>query len=206
MSIRLSFNDSDRLLIARLNGRGNAIIEALSTKLTALMLRLQQHIVRDKLSGQVLHHRSGKLAGSIVAYPAQAEGSLLVGKVEGASGPAFYGQVHEMGGRGAYDIYPKNKKALAFFSDKWAKVQGGMMLRTSPVLHGRQIRLQMRTGGVRQRAAAVGAFHGQGGFVVKHVHHPPALKRSYMATAAEEMRSQIVEDLGLAMRGASRAA
>lgn len=192
MTVRLSFGDSDRQLIAQLNGKGTAIIQALTSKLTNLMLRLQQHIVRDKLSGQVLHHRTGKLASSIVAYPAQAEGSQLVGKVEGASGPAFYGQVHERGGRGPYEIRPVNKKALAFFPQGYSQVEGGRQI----------LRGMKQMGNLKRRGAAIAKFQEAGGIVVKHVTHPPLPKRSFMATGLEDMHAQIVEELRLALRGA----
>ena len=191
MSIRLSFNDTDRLLIARLNGKGTVMVQALASRLTQLMLKLQQHIVRDKLSGQVLHRRSGMLAGSIVAYPAQAQGSMIIGKVEGASGPAWYGQVHELGGRGAYDIYPKNKKALAFFPQGYSAVPGGRLM----------LRGMKQTSNLKRRGGAIAAFHGAGGVVVKSVHHPPLPKRSFMVTSQEEYRGMIVEELRLAVHG-----
>ncbi len=190
MTIRLSFNDTDRLAIAQLNGKGNAIVQALAGKLTYLMLQLQQHIVRDKLSGQVLHHRSGKLAGSIVAYPTEAQGSQLAGKVEGAGGPAWYGQVHELGGRGPYDIYPVNKKALAFFPQGYSAVEGGRQI----------LRGMLQTSNLRRRESAIASFRGSGGVVVKHVHHPPLPKRSFMVSGMEDMRPQIVSGLEQAMR------
>jgi hypothetical protein len=97
-----------------LRGKFPAVMEALARRMTYLALRLQQKIVTEKLSGQVLAHRSGKLAGSIVAYPAEEVGTRLVARVEGATPPAQYGIVHEFGGAKTYVINPVNKKALRF--------------------------------------------------------------------------------------------
>jgi len=72
---------------------------------------LQAHIVRDKLSGQVLHRRSGRLSRSIHSAPARAEGGNVIGKV-GTN--VVYAPVHEFGAT----IRAKRAKYLRF------KVQG----------------------------------------------------------------------------------
>ena len=113
--IRLTFNNTDKLVVNWVQSKGNQLIDALQNKMSYLMILLQQKIVREKLSGQVLKHRSGKLAGSIVAYPATLEEGEIIGKVEGAGGPAWYGRVHEFGGSSSYPIVAVNKKALHFF-------------------------------------------------------------------------------------------
>jgi hypothetical protein len=96
--IRLSFNGSDQNVLNTLQQKGPRIVEVLAQKITYLNLKLQAHIVAEKLSGQVLNHRSGRLAGSVVAQPTVAEGTSLVGQVTAASGPAWYGRLHEYGG------------------------------------------------------------------------------------------------------------
>jgi hypothetical protein len=62
------------------------------------MLQLQAKVVGEKLQGQVLQHRTGKLSASIRAIPVTQEGGVIVGIVEGGGGPAFYGRIHEYGG------------------------------------------------------------------------------------------------------------
>jgi phage gpG-like protein len=96
--LQLSFNETDQRVLVALRAKGPQIVQALLVKMNALMLRLQAKIVGEKLQGQVLHHRTGKLAGSIRAIPAVLEGTMIVGAVEGAGGPAFYGRIHEFGG------------------------------------------------------------------------------------------------------------
>src|ERR1039458_2287005 len=99
MITRLSFADgSDRSVPANIRGKLPIMISALADRLTWGMLRLQQKVQGEKLQGQVLHHRSGRLAASINAKPTTQEGSRLIGTVEGAGGPAWYGQLHETGG------------------------------------------------------------------------------------------------------------
>lgn len=95
--IQLGFDGSDIRVQTILREKSGEIVAALLPAGDALMIRLQAHIVRDKLQGQVLHHRSGKLSASIRPIPGHAEGDHLVWAVEGAGGPAFYGKYHEMG-------------------------------------------------------------------------------------------------------------
>lgn len=117
--IRLSFNNSDERLVQNLREKGPRILAAAKTKMDGLMISLQAKIVGEKLSGQVLNRRTGKLSNSIRALPSDIEsnfqGESIVGHVEGGGGPAFYGRVQEFGGDHAYDIVPINAKALHFF-------------------------------------------------------------------------------------------
>ena len=93
-----------------------AIMTALADRVSLLMLKLQAHIVTEHLSGRPpgLNQISGRLAGSIRAIPSEIQGEQIVGSVEGAGGPAWYGAVHEFGGTRAYQILPVNAKALRF--------------------------------------------------------------------------------------------
>src|SRR5262249_49443671 len=68
-----------------------------------------------KLSGQVLHRRTGLLAGSVRVIPTQLRGTVLSGAVEGAGGPAFYGSIHEFG-CGPFEVFAVNARALHFVS------------------------------------------------------------------------------------------
>ena len=190
MTVKMSLGTSAKDTSEWLIGRGSMFVEALTNKLTFLMLKLQQHIVKDKLSGQVLSRRSGKLANSIVAYPATVEGEQLIGRVQGASGPAFYGRYHEFGGKGYYDIYPKNKLALAFFPMGASNVPGGKQI----------LRGMSQMSNLKRRASSITKFAGAGGVVVKHVHHPPLPQRSFMASSAADMREQIINELNLVLR------
>lgn len=100
--ISLSFNDSDAKVVAKLRERAPLIVSAVMRKMDELMLRLQAKIVGEKLSGQVLKRRTGKLSNSIRAIPAVIEanfqGDSIRGAVEGGGGPAWYGRIHEFGG------------------------------------------------------------------------------------------------------------
>ena len=118
----------DEKMVAFIEGRGPKIVQALARKMESLMLRLQQHIVADKLSGQVLNQRTGKLIGSIRVLPVVTETASITGAVEGAGGPAFYGKFHEYGTTDSYRIVPVKKLALAF-------MLGGKQVIVRSVLH-----------------------------------------------------------------------
>lgn len=86
----------------QIRGTTDRILGAMMDTMNELMLRLQQEIVGEKLHGQVLKQRTGKLAASIRAMPTVQEGTDLVGAVEGGGGVAWYGKLHEFG-FGPYD-------------------------------------------------------------------------------------------------------
>jgi hypothetical protein len=96
--LTFSFNSTDVRVVASLREKGPRIIQAVAQKMEQLMIQLQAKIVGGKLQGQVLHHRTGKLANSIRVIPVTQSGSSIVGMVEGGGGPAFYGRIHEYGG------------------------------------------------------------------------------------------------------------
>ena len=185
MSVKFTFGGTDARVIAWLHGKGQTIVAAIASRLTLLMLKLEQHIVRDKLSGQVLQRRTGKLGGSIHAMPTEAQGTTLIGQVVGASGPAWYGRVHEYGGKAAYDIFPIRGKALAFFPQGYSQVSGGRQI----------LRGMKQTTNLQRRSKAIIDFGAAGGVVVKSVHHPPLPMRAFMRPASAEMREQIVQEL-----------
>lgn len=96
MFIRFSADAS--LVGPFLEEKYSTIVLALTNKLNAINYALQSKIVDTKLSGQVLEHRSGKLAGSIRVNEATNDGTTIQGGVQGGGGPAFYGKYHEYGG------------------------------------------------------------------------------------------------------------
>ncbi len=113
--LRIFFqNDSANRLNATIRGLLPKITEAIRKRLDELDAKLQRKIQTEKLSGQVLHHRTGKLINSIRMIPAKVAGPKVAGYVEGGGGPAWYGKIHEYGTDRAYEIVPVNKKALAF--------------------------------------------------------------------------------------------
>jgi hypothetical protein len=115
--LNISFkNNSDQRFIEALRSKPSRAIAVLQTKLNALLFQLSSYIVGQKLSAQVLHRRTGVLAGSVRAIPAHLEGTKLVGAVQAGGGPAFYGRVHEYGGPRAYQIIAVKARALAFLS------------------------------------------------------------------------------------------
>ena len=87
------------------------------TKLNALLLQLQSHIIGQKLSGQVLQRRTGMLASSVRVIPAKFSGTKIVGAIEAGRSAALYAGVHEYGGSHAYQILSVKARALSFVLD-----------------------------------------------------------------------------------------
>ena len=119
--IRAELNPMDE---KRLAEKQPKMMLALQARLNRLLLELQAKIVGEKLQGEVLQHRSGKLGKSIVIDPANGAmivGNEVIGSVIGATPPAGYGAVHERGGKAEYEIVPVSRKVLMFYASGGAK-------------------------------------------------------------------------------------
>jgi phage gpG-like protein len=105
----------DTELIAKIDDAPNSVRRELTREITAIVLLLEGHIKNDKLSGQVLHVRSGDLRRSVHAVlPVTQTATGVTGKVA-QSGDVKYGAIHEFGGKTpAHVIEAKNAKALHF--------------------------------------------------------------------------------------------
>src|SRR5208337_347526 len=103
--LRIDFEGSDQRLVAYIRSRMPELREALRIKMQGLMLLLQSRIVGSKLSGQVLHHRTGKLIDSIRLNPSEATATEneVTGGVQGAGAVAWYGKVWEETGWKAHE-------------------------------------------------------------------------------------------------------
>lgn len=192
--ITISFNSTDQRLVAALRAKLPAVRNQLADTLDRLMLELQRR-VQQKLSGQVLEHRSGKLIGSVEKRPLEKTDQAISGRVTSSGGPAFYGRIQEKGGTRTYDILPKNKKALAFFPG--GSVGGSIAGSNVPFVPGKPVvrGLYFRSGKTRGelKPAKYGTFSSLGGIVVRKVVHPPLPARPFMSTSLSEMQSEIVE-------------
>jgi len=73
--------------------------------------------VEEKLSGEVLERRSGKLADSVNIIPAVQDGTAIVGGVTAAGGEAFYGIFQELGVEHPWEIMVVDMKALHFLAE-----------------------------------------------------------------------------------------
>ena len=204
--IRISFNGSDERLIASMKARGPQIREGLRLGLEQGMIELQARIQR-KLSGEVLQSRGGGLLGSVRMQPIIATDQSITGGVQAGGGLHWWAKVHEWGGNTAYEIWPVNKKALAFFpgGSAGAVVQSGVFASQG---FGRSAmtkiieRMGARRGMIRP--GKVGAFGKAGGIVRKFVVHPPLPRRAFMGPALEEMRGTIIQKIFAAAAAAVR--
>jgi len=83
-----------------LESKTGAIREALARKMNDTTLMLIRKITTEKLEGQVLKHRTGKLVTSVRQGQEKAvvTPDSITGGVTGAGGAAWYGRLHEYGG------------------------------------------------------------------------------------------------------------
>jgi len=84
-------------LVDFLKGSGNKLQGGLQKAFARIAIRLQQYIVTQKLHGQVLHQRSGKLAGSVIQR-VESEGNKIAAIVQAGGLAVSYAGVHEYGG------------------------------------------------------------------------------------------------------------
>lgn len=103
----------DRALIARFERMPAAVQAALLRKVHELSLRLVHFIQTQKLSGQVLNRKSGRLMRSIGSKVEQSAKAVFGVVFQSSDVP--YGAIHEFGGRtAAHVILPKKASVLAF--------------------------------------------------------------------------------------------
>jgi phage gpG-like protein len=114
-------------LIANLDAAPAQVIAAVEVKMRSITINLQKHVINDKLHGQVLQQRTGKLARSI-QQDSHTDGDVVIGEVFSA-GDVKYAGIHEHGGTTpAHDIVPNKADALAF-------MMGGKMVFARIVHH-----------------------------------------------------------------------
>ena len=201
--IKIQFKaGSDRRVIALLRAKEPMLLDAIEESLDRSMLELQRRI-QEKLSGEVLEHRSGKLLASVNKEPVVRDDRQIMGRVTSSAGPAFYGRIQEAGGTRTYDIYPRYKKALAFFPSGSLGAGGGIQQVRKDILRS----LYARSG--KQRGSLKPSKYGQAGqlglAIVKHVVHPPLQPRPFMRTSLAELQEKIVSNIRTAVAEALRA-
>jgi len=103
----------DAKLIARLEAMPASVAASLLRKVSMLVLKLQNYIQTNKLSGQVLNRKSGRLMRSIGTKVEQTATAVLGIVFQSSDVP--YGRIHEYGGKtAAHVIVPKKASVLAF--------------------------------------------------------------------------------------------
>ncbi len=113
--LEITLKSDLRKLYDALKSKPQAIVDVLTTRLNIVLTQLQRYVIVQKLSGQVLHRRTGALAGAVRVVSAHAEGTQIKGGVTAAGSPAsLYGRVHEVGGSHAYQIFSVRARALKF--------------------------------------------------------------------------------------------
>ena len=109
----------DRQLVARLGRLPDAIKQEVSQTIDALGLRLINNVVTQKLSGQVLKRKTGRLASSIFRGAPDTRSRF---ELTGTTATSYvgtnvtYGRTWEYGADvKAYTVRPVKAKALHFF-------------------------------------------------------------------------------------------
>lgn len=126
-AVSFSVAGSDQAL-ALFQRKQEEVLAAILAQMDVENAKLGRYIQTEKLSGQVLHRVTGKLADSVRLVPASQQGPTIEGGVAAAGGPAWYGRLHEYGTSRSYPIVAVNKQALAF-------VMGGKQVIVKSVMH-----------------------------------------------------------------------
>lgn len=100
-------------LSAGLDRLSSQVLAAVGAKVMAATAELQRHVIDDKLHGQMLSTRTGRLA-SAVERRTEAKGDSIVGEVF-VNDSVRYAAILEHGGSTSpHDIVPDKAMALAF--------------------------------------------------------------------------------------------
>ena len=172
MKIRMEMT-GDREYIAKVSSGNGKVAGALRRAISVLAVDLQAHIVRDKLSGQVLKRVSGDLSRSVsIRYE---DGGMTA--VVGANVP--YAAKHEYGFSGTESVRAHVRRNREQMKSARRNALGN---ETRP----------SKAKGAGSGVTAVNAFSRQ-------VNYPA---RSYMRTGLADMREQISNALTSAVVGA----
>jgi phage gpG-like protein len=99
-------------LSAGLDRLSTQISAAVQAKMTAATAELQRHVIDDKLHGQMLNARTGRLA-SAVDRLVEAKGDSIVGEVFVNDSVPYAAILEQGGSTSPHDIVPDKGKALA---------------------------------------------------------------------------------------------
>jgi phage gpG-like protein len=109
----ITVNVDDSKVQAWFRGMPAKVKARLEQAIYTLSEKLRSHVVKDKLLGQVLNRRSGRL-GQSIQERVESSGSSITGIVY-SSGDVPYARIQEYGGRtAAHVIEARNAQALSF--------------------------------------------------------------------------------------------
>lgn len=110
---------SDSAIKAKFNSIPGKVNSSLQKTIYTIVEKLRTHIVQDKLLGQVLNRRTGRL-GQSIQTKVESSPTSITGIVYSA-GDVKYAAIHEFGGRTSpHIIEPKTAQAL-YFNGRFAK-------------------------------------------------------------------------------------
>ena len=164
--------------------------QAVGQKVRFLALMLQNYVKEDELTGQALHVRSGNLRRSITNKVIDSDGTYT--GIVGTN--CVYAAIHEFGGSTRpHLILPVHAKALMF--------QSAGFVGPVQVLKNQNGRYSKGAKAKITAALAEGALQ-----FAKGVHHPGSKipMHSFLRSALDAKRSEIVAQLQDAIRGATK--
>ena len=163
---------------------------AMQRTVAQLAIMLRDHVSEDKLTGQVLHVRSGNLRRSITSRTTSNAGQFT--GIVGTN--CVYARIQEFGGvTKPHDILPRHAKALMFQS---AGFVGPMQLLKN--VNGRYAKSAKGKITAALTEGSLSFFRG--------VHHPGSHmpERSFIRSALDDKRAEISAALETAVKEASK--
>lgn len=104
--------------IQKVEGLNNRLLPVLQKELQRWLIQTAGYIKEQKLTGQVLHVRSGNLRSSITPSTVLNQAGVMTGNIQAGFGnkSIIYARIHELGGV----ILPRKVDALKFKTDDGA--------------------------------------------------------------------------------------
>lgn len=135
MSIEMRFSpERTEALLRALREKPGRVLAILFVRVVKLTEQLAARIVSTKLSGQVLHRRTGILAASVHAVTPQIDvaNRQIRGRVQAAASPAEYGRYHEFGVPHSWAVVATRARALSFVMDGRQRFYKSVIHRSLP--------------------------------------------------------------------------
>jgi hypothetical protein len=176
--ISADFGGGDQRIVARLSSLISPVLDAMVNAMDAQMISLEGYIRANKLEGNPLQHRSGRLQSSVNYVPATiVDDTTVEGSVNGGGGLAPYGIVHEEGGTFQIPEYTRRSARSA---------SGGV------------VRL-LTKGGLTSQRRQINFVRTD---IVVHAHPATYPQRSFMRAGLDEQSANILENLQTAYAAA----
>jgi len=170
----------DREVLATFNRMPGGLQDKLAKTITRLCLKLQVHVVQDKLSGQVLNVKTGRLRRSIT-YAVTTPGASSVQGTVGTN--VAYGRFFELGFQGTENVKEHLRRI---------REHGTMVLKAAK---GHDMKVW-----AKQR----GKLTGDEVVVRAYTRHVDMPAHSFLGSALNDMRPEILEQINQTVKESTR--